>query len=187
MGKLRETIFLSLANHLPRISVADRYRYLFLRLAGMSIGSRATFWGPVTVRPIGAASNVTVGRGCFFNTETRFGCRDRITIGRDVQVGPRVSFETTGHGLLFVPGKGRGTHSRPIAVEDEVWIGAGAIILPGVTIGKGAVVMSGAVVSKEVAAGTVVGGVPARLIKRIDIEDGDGRSGTGGRSGECGA
>lgn len=87
-------------------------------------------------------------------------------IGRNVQIGPNVSFETVSHGLKFDPGKGRGDIVRPIVVEDEVWIAAGAIITGGVTIGRGAVVAAGAVVSRDVAPGAVVGGVPARELKK---------------------
>jgi acetyltransferase-like isoleucine patch superfamily enzyme len=62
-----------------------------------------------------------------------------------------------------------GYHGR-IVIEDDAWIGAGSIILPGVTIGEGAVVGAGAVVTKDVAPYTVAVGVPARPIKRIDLE-----------------
>lgn len=68
------------------------------------------------------------------------------------------------------------THSRvhynePIVIEDDVWIGSGAVILPGVRVGKGSVVAAGAVVTKDVPAQTLVGEVPARIIKKIDISD----------------
>jgi len=66
--------------------------------------------------------------------------------------------------------KGRGRISKPIVVEGEVWIGCGAIILQGVTIGRGAVVTAGAVVNKNVESLTVVGGVPAKIINRIQCQ-----------------
>ncbi|NEE07867.1 sugar O-acetyltransferase, partial [Streptomyces sp. SID7499] len=56
----------------------------------------------------------------------------------------------------------------PIVIEDDVWIGAAAVITQGVTVGAGAVVAAGAVVTRDVPAGTVVAGVPARVIKKID-------------------
>ena len=64
-------------------------------------------------------------------------------------------------------GTGRGTMTKSITVEDEVWIGAGCIITQGVTIGKGAVIAAGSVVTKNVESNTVVGGTPARFIKNI--------------------
>ncbi len=59
----------------------------------------------------------------------------------------------------------------PIFVEDEVWIGAGAIITQGVTIGRGAVIAAGAVVDKDVEPLTLVGGIPAKLIKNIETNN----------------
>ena len=147
-----ELVFLTLANHLPRIRVLDRLRPRLLRWAGMRIRGRCTIWGPITVRPIGGLRNIEVGGGSFLNTEIRFGVPgEPVIIGKNVQVGPRVMFETVSHGLVYVPGEGRGSIRRPIRVEDEVWIGAGAIVTGGVTIGRGAVVAAGAVVTKDVA------------------------------------
>jgi len=58
--------------------------------------------------------------------------------------------------------------SKPIVVEDEVWIGGGSVITQGITIGRGSVVAAGAVVTKDVEAYTIVGGVPAKQIRKID-------------------
>jgi acetyltransferase-like isoleucine patch superfamily enzyme len=162
---MRELIFLTIANNLPRMRVFDTYRYLLLRWAGMTIRGRCTVWAPLTVRPVGGATNVEIGEGSFINADVRFGVpKDKVVIGKNVQVGPRVMFETVGHGLYYVPGVGRGTTSRPIVVEDEVWIGAGSIIVQGVTVGRGAVVGAGSLVTRDVAPGTVVVGVPARFL-----------------------
>ena len=59
-------------------------------------------------------------------------------------------------------------HPAPVNIKDHVWIGSGAIILPGVTIGEGAIVAAGAVVTKDVEEKTVVGGIPAKKIKDIE-------------------
>lgn len=177
---MRELIFLTLANNLPRLKVFDRIKFVLYRLAGLKIRGRCTIWGPLTIRPIGAAGNIEIGKGSFLNTETRFGVPvDKVIIGANVLIGPRVMFETVNHGLQYIPGKGRGFWTKPITVGDEVWIGGGAIITQGVTIGRGAVVAAGAVVTKDVEANTLVGGVPARLIRKIDhaadatVEDAD--------------
>lgn len=165
---VREAIFLTLANHLPRLRISDRLRRYICAAAGMRIEGKCLIWGPLTIRPIGGARNIRIGIGSFINSNVRFGVpSEPVTIGRNVQIGPNVSFETVSHGLVYEPGRGRGDIIRPITVEDEVWIGAGAIITGGVTIGKGAVVAAGAVVVADVAPCTVVGGVPARLIKAI--------------------
>ena len=169
---MREMIFLPIANHLPRLMVMDFVRYLLYWLAGMKIEGRCIIYGPLTIRPVGGAKHIHIGKGSFLNTEIRFGCpRDRIAIGRNCQIGPRVCFETMSHGIVYEPGKGRGRLSKPIVIEDEVWIGCGAIILQGVTIGKGAVVSAGAVVSSDVEPLAVVGGVPARVLKKIDSKN----------------
>lgn len=176
-----ESFFLWLANRLPRCGFADRQRWRLLRLAGLDFEGPCIIWGGVNLRPIGGAANVHIGRDSVINTGVRFGVpKDRVVIGSSVQVGPGVMFETVNHGLVHVPGRGRGARTAPITVEDEVWIGAGAIILSGVTAGYGAVVAAGAVVNHDVAPSTVVGGMPARLIRQIAkadaaaVEDGEG-------------
>ncbi|MBQ9060107.1 MAG: sugar O-acetyltransferase, partial [Firmicutes bacterium] len=66
------------------------------------------------------------------------------------------------------PARRQQLHPAPIRIGKKVWIGAGAVITSGVTIGDNAVVAAGAVVNRDVEAGTIVGGVPAKFIKRID-------------------
>lgn len=115
--------------------------------------------------------NTHVGAGCFFN----FGCVfldvAPIRFGDGVLVGPRVQFLTPTHPLNPVDRADLWEGGLPITVGDNVWIGGGAIILPGVTIGENAVVGAGAVVSKDVPANAVVVGNPARVIKTVSAED----------------
>lgn len=82
-----------------------------------------------------------------------------IQFGSKIMVGPNVMFITTTHDIHT-----RLSLSSPIVVEDGVWVGAGAIILPGVTLGAGCVVAAGALVNRDVPAGNVVGGVPAKSL-----------------------
>jgi len=84
-----------------------------------------------------------------------------LSIGNDVSISPDVTILTAQHRTddpLF------GLVSAPVVIDDYVWIGTRAMILPGVHIGKGAVVAAGAVVTKDVAPMEIVGGVPARPI-----------------------
>lgn len=166
---MRELTFLTLANHLPRSRLSDKIRTRLYRLAGINVPKDSTIWGPLDIRPIGKAKNITIDSGTFLNTDIRFGVpHSPVHIGKHVQIGSRTLFETVSHGLIYKEGVGRGTTTKPITVHDKVWIGAGAIILGGVTIGEGAVVAAGAVVTKDVKAFTVVGGVPAKPICDID-------------------
>lgn len=133
---------------------------------GEEIKGKCNLWGPFTIRPIGGAKNIQVGVDTFVNSDVRFGApKDKFTIGSRVQIGPRVMFETVSHGLVYEIGNGRGATTKPIVVEDEVWIGGECIISQGVTIGRGAVVAAGSVVTKNVESNTVVGGTPAKFIK----------------------
>ncbi len=92
-----------------------------------------------------------------------------ITIGDRVYTAPLVQLLAVNHLYQDVtrPMIEQGITAEGIVIEDDVWVGAGAIITDGVRIGKGAVVAAGAVVTKDVAAHTVVGGIPARVIKQI--------------------
>lgn len=166
---IREAIFLTISNH-SRLKIIDRYRYIFYKLSGIQIKGKSFIQGPLTIRPIGKSSNIEIGDGTFMNTYIRFGCpKDKIIIGKNCQIGPNVSFETVNHGLTYDEDtKARGVFTKPIIVEDKVWIGCGAIILQGVRIGKGAIVAAGAVVNKDVPEKTVVGGVPAKHIRKIE-------------------
>jgi maltose O-acetyltransferase len=83
-------------------------------------------------------------------------------------IGPSVQIYTAAH-LLQAEGRNQGLElAKPIVIEGSVWIGGGAVLLPGVTIGRNAVVGAGAVVPKSIAADTVVAGNPARVIRVID-------------------
>jgi len=165
---VRELIFLTIANNLPRLKASDRLRQVFLKLAGVKISGKCTLWGRFTIRPIGGAKNIEIGDGTFINTNVRFGApKDPVSIGKNVNIGPSVMFETVNHNLQYEEGCGRKAFSKPIVIDDEVWLGAGVIITQGVTVGKGAVVAAGAVVSKDVPEYTLVGGIPAKTIRPL--------------------
>ena len=92
-----------------------------------------------------------------------------VTIGDYVMMAPEVIIYTNGHefGDLCVPMCEQGeTSHQPVVIEDDVWIGRRAMIMPGVRIGKGSVIGASAVVTKDVPPYSVVGGVPAKVIKR---------------------
>ena len=91
---------------------------------------------------------------------------DTIWIGKNVCIGEDVRLLTGSHDVTSPQFN---LVMKPIVIKDNVWVATGAIVLPGVTIGEGAVVAAGAVVTKDVAPWTVVGGNPAKFIKKREI------------------
>jgi len=90
-----------------------------------------------------------------------------ITIGDDVKIGPNVQLLTPTHPIDADLRRAKWEAAEPIVIEDNAWLGGGAIVLPGVTIGENAVVGAGAVVTKSVPANVVVAGNPARVIRSL--------------------
>ena len=105
--------------------------------------------------------NFRIGKNSIINQKCRLDNRGGLTIGDNVSISAEVCILTADHDLqspLFI---GR---CRPVTIEDYVFVGTRAIVLPGVTLGKGCAVAAGAVVTKDVEPFTIVGGVPARHI-----------------------
>lgn len=92
----------------------------------------------------------------------------RITIGDDVQLGPRVQLLTATHPLDAQRRRDKWEAAEPITIEDNVWLGGGVIICPGVRIGADTVVGAGAVVTKDLPSGVVAVGTPARVVRSLD-------------------
>lgn len=110
--------------------------------------------------------NVSIGNDCYVNYDVKFLDSFPIEIGNNVFIAPNVIVSAVTHPL--VAQNRRNLQGGTVKIEDDVWIGANATILPNVTLGKGCVVAAGAVVTKDVAPNTVVGGIPAKFIKNIE-------------------
>jgi acetyltransferase-like isoleucine patch superfamily enzyme len=110
--------------------------------------------------------NLTIGKRVFINSGCKFQDQGGITIGDDVLIGHNVVIATLNHS--FDPEHRGDLEPLPVKIGNKVWIGANATILPGIKIGDGAIIAAGAVVTKDIAPLTVVGGVPAKVIKVID-------------------
>ncbi|MFJ7975823.1 sugar O-acetyltransferase [Peribacillus sp. NPDC096379] len=110
--------------------------------------------------------NITIGKNVFFNTGCSFQDRGGIRIGDGSMIGMNVTIATLNHGLSVETRNT--TYPSPVVIGENVWIGSSATILPGVTIGDKSVVAAGAVVTKDVPENTIVAGVPAKIIKKID-------------------
>jgi maltose O-acetyltransferase len=117
---------------------------------------------------IGDGSDVSIGSRCQINR----GCRlNRVEIGDCVMIAPDVIVVGQLHGAdrTDIPMVDQGRYTKePTVVEDDVWLGARAVVMPGIRIGTGAIVGAGAVVTRDVAPYSVVGGVPARQLKTRD-------------------
>jgi len=94
-----------------------------------------------------------------------------ITIGDDVQIGTNVQLLTPTHPVDPEPRRRKWEAAKPIAIGDNVWLGSGAIVLPGVTIGENTVVGAGAVVTRDLPANVVAVGNPARIIRTLDVPE----------------
>lgn len=110
--------------------------------------------------------NIHVGEHVFINACCHFQDHGGVTLGDGCQIGHNVVFATLNHGQL--PDDRATTYPAPIVLGRNVWVGSNATILQGVTIGDNAIVAAGAVVIHDVPADTIVGGVPARPIKKIE-------------------
>jgi maltose O-acetyltransferase len=116
--------------------------------------------------------NIRLGRNAFINYNCIFLDCAPIEIGDDLQMGPAVQLYTALHPLDRNERRSGVESARPIRLGRDVWIGGGAIILPGVTIGDGSVVGAGSVVVRDVPPDSVVVGNPARIVRALDPEGG---------------
>ena len=107
--------------------------------------------------------NLTLGKDVFINAGCRFQDAGGITIGDGSLIGHGSTLTTLNHGID--PDRRADMIPSPVTIGRKVWLGAGVTIVPGVTIGDGAIVGAGSVVTKDVPANTIVGGVPAKLIR----------------------
>ena len=140
----------------------DEQRSLLERIWGQELDESVRMFPPFYT----AFGKMTkVGKGVFINFGCTFLDQGGITIGDGVFIAPDVKILTEGH--PEEPSRRHTLMTKPIKIGDRVWIGAGATILPGVTIGENAIVAAGAVVSRDVEPDTIVGGVPARVLRKI--------------------
>jgi len=122
------------------------------------------------VRPplyVDYGSNITIGARTFVNYNLTALDVAAITIGEDCQIGPNVQLLTPTHPLEPEPRRDKLEAARPIAIGNNVWLGGGVIVLPGVSIGDNSVIGAGAVVTKDVPADVVAVGNPARAVRTL--------------------
>lgn len=158
---LRITAEINTGYHTP-----EELRTLFSRLIGRPVDESFGMFPPFYTD---CGKNIHIGKNVFFNMGCKFQDQGGIFIGDGALIGHNVVLATLNHAQS--PSDRASMIPAPIHIGKNVWIGANATVLPGVTIGDGAIVAAGAVVAKDVPENTIVGGVPARIIRTISEEE----------------
>jgi acetyltransferase-like isoleucine patch superfamily enzyme len=162
--KMKEASFLTrkLLVQLNNASDPAEIRSLLSQITDSEIDRSVDVFTPLYIN---YGKHTKIGKNVFINFDCVFLDLGGITIEDNVLIAPKVSLLSEGHPLS--PNHRQSLAPGHIHIRKNAWIGTGATILPGVTVGENAVVAAGAVVSKDVPANTVVGGVPAKIIKAI--------------------
>lgn len=124
----------------------------------VEISTRCTIWG---------AAGFQIGDNSCIHSYTHIFAGGGVTIGRNVMISTNCAISSLTHTTAMADRWRLPSVSRPVLISDDVWIGMGAVILPGVVIGRGAVVGAGAVVTRDVPAATIVVGNPARIVRHL--------------------
>jgi len=143
----------------------DEVRSLLSRLTGRVVPESVTVFPPFYCE---FGKNLTLGRDVFLNMGCRFQDAGGITIGDGTLIGHGSTVVTLNHAVD--PARRADMVPAAVVIGRTVWLGAGVTVVPGVTIGDGAIVGAGAVVTKDVPAGAIVAGVPARVIRTTGLE-----------------
>ncbi|MCA0144596.1 sugar O-acetyltransferase [Blastococcus sp. LR1] len=159
------------------LDLADAYNATSVRQGPLRQQLLAELLGAIgegtEIRPplrVDYGSNLRIGARCFANFGLVALDVAAITIGDDVQIGPNVQLLTPTHPVEPGPRRDKWEAAQPITIGDNVWLGGGAIVLPGVTIGENTVVGAGAVVPKDLPANAIAVGNPARVVRTLDTD-----------------
>jgi acetyltransferase-like isoleucine patch superfamily enzyme len=156
-----------------RLNLDEGCEIVGLSRRGIVFGERCTVGRFATIRPTNkwvgeVGEGLRLGDNSNIGPYAFIGCSGWVDIGRRVLMGPRVTIlsENHRHARTDVPIKEQGVERSFVRIEDDCWLGANSTIVAGVTIGRGAIVAAGSVVTRDVEPFTVVGGSPARFIRR---------------------
>ena len=146
--------------------LVESSRYFYWKLFFKKLGKNVKIYGEIDVF---GSNNLTIGDNSSLNSYVYLDAGfSPITIGNNVTISPRVTLLTGG---LLYKTRTNNHFGKEIIIEDNVWIASGAIILPGVKIGKNSVIGAGAVVTKDVPHNSLAVGVPAKVIKEINLKE----------------
>lgn len=154
------TFELNNAYHTP-----EEVRQMLSRLFGRQVDETLRVFPPFYTD---FGKNITIGKNVFINGCCHFQDQGGITLGDGCLIGHNVVFATLNHG--FAPADRASLYPAPIVLGKNVWVGSNSTLLQGIRIGDNAVIGAGSVVTKDVPANTIVGGVPARILRQIDTE-----------------
>lgn len=149
----------------------EEIRELFSELIGKKVPDTFCLFPPFYSE---CGKNISVGENVFINACCKFQDQGGITIGNNCLIGHNVTIATLNHD--FDPAKRANINPKSVKIGDNVWVASDSTILPGITIGDGAIIGAGSVVTKDVPQNTIVAGNPARIIKKIETGDNNGRS-----------
>ncbi|WP_294964464.1 sugar O-acetyltransferase [uncultured Flavobacterium sp.] len=165
--EIRRAMTITSAINLLTFNDSDKVRALFSELIGKQVDEKFMLIPPFYAT---GGQQTSVGRNVFINQNCTFYDLGGLTIGDDVMIGPNVNIITSGHPIE--PSQRHSvTIGKPIVVQRNVWIAAGATIIGGVTIGENSVIAAGSVVTKDVPSNVVVAGNPAKVIRLIDADN----------------
>lgn len=165
---LKYFIFFSIQRNLLTVTIDSGFKVKPLAFGTSLLSIRLQGKNRIGADTIVQGSGViTFGKGSFCGERCIFGVNEKITIGEKVLIAPHVTIRDTDHRSyeIDVAIIEQGIETSPVVIGDNVWIGHGAVILKGVKIGNGAIVAAGSVVNKDVAENTIVGGIPARVLR----------------------
>lgn len=155
---------------LPPLSHA-RTRRALLRFGGIPIGTDAIIAGSIFLSGDShVRGSLRIGADCFINDGCRFDTTAHVSLGDGVYLAHDVAIITSSHEIGGSEQRAGNVTSAPVDLADGVWVGARAIILPGVHVGRGAIVAAGAVVTGDVPPDTLVAGVPARSMRDLPTD-----------------
>jgi acetyltransferase-like isoleucine patch superfamily enzyme len=156
---------MSMLMSLPRFRALNALKSLFLNVLGAKTGKRIVYYPGVWIFP---GRNLCLGDDVDVAKDVMITTTGGVTIGDRVLVGYGTKIISSNHRIpdglqkIFYSGH----ENKEVTIGSDAWIGANCIILPGVTIGEGAIIAAGSVVTKDVSAYMIVGGVPAKLIRK---------------------
>ncbi|MCM1156679.1 MAG: sugar O-acetyltransferase [Roseburia sp.] len=152
-------------NSLPPESMGERAE--LLKEVFGNVGENVWIVPPLTAA---VGKYVSIGDGTYANMNLTLIDDWKITIGKNVLIGPNVTLCTTGH-PVHPEHRADGMYSFPVTIKDNVWIGGNVVVLPGVTIGKNSVIGAGSIVTKDIPANVIAFGSPCKVYREINEHD----------------